>query len=171
MKLKKKISGKVWKFGDNVDTDQIIPAEYLVMADPKGLAKYAFEKVRPEFAENVREGDIIVADKNFGCGSSREHAPRALIGAGISCVIAKSFARIFYRNSINIGLHLIECDVVANDCDELEVDFKKGTVKNLTSGGDYTFLSPPPFLMDLLESGGLVRYVQNELEDMKNKNM
>ena len=166
MALHKKIKGRVWRFGANVDTDQIIPAEYLVTADPKELAKHAFEKVKPEFAAQVRQGDIIVADENFGCGSSREHAPRALIGAGISVVIAKSFARIFFRNSINIGLPLIEASVDAQEGDELEVDFTKGTIKNLSSGAEYTFKPLPEFLLNLLESGGLVEYTKRELEKL-----
>ena len=159
--------GRVWKFGDNVDTDQIIPAEYLVTADPKELAKHAFEKVKPEFAKEVKEGDIIVAGENFGCGSSREHAPRALIGAGISCVIAKSFARIFFRNSINRGLPLIECDVKAEERDILEVDFEKGLIKNLDTGEEFKFKALPEFLLNLLNSGGLVAYTKNMLRKEK----
>lgn len=162
--MKDKIHGKVWKFGRNIDTDQIIPAEYLVTGNPKELAKHAFEKVRPEFAKEVMAGEIIVADENFGCGSSREHAPRALMGAGISAVVAKSFARIFYRNSINIGLPLIECDIDAKDNDELEIDFKNGTVRNLNTKKEYKFHPMPEFLMKLIESGGLVGYVQSQLE-------
>ncbi|HID28201.1 MAG TPA: 3-isopropylmalate dehydratase small subunit [Methanosarcinales archaeon] len=161
--MEKNITGKVWKFGDNVDTDQIIPAEYLVTGDPKELAKHAFEKVRPEFAKEVNIGDIIVAGDNFGSGSSREHAPRALIGAGISCVIAKSFARIFYRNSINIGLPLIECDVDANDGDTLSVDFENGKIKNIANGLEYSFNSLPPFLLNLLEKG-LIEYTKEKLQ-------
>ena len=115
--MKKLIKGKVWIFGKNVDTDQIIPAQYLVMSDPNELGKHTFERVRPEFAKQAKAGDIIVAEENFGCGSSREHAPRALIGLGISCVIAKSFARIFFRNSINIGLPVVECSVEAKEGD------------------------------------------------------
>src|SRR5512136_2363729 len=139
--MEKKIRGRVWKFPSNVDTDQIIPAEYLVTGDPKELAKHAFEKVRPEYAKEVKAGDVIVADCNFGCGSSREHAPRALIGAGISCVVARSFARIFYRNSINIGLPLVECGIAAEDGDEVEIDFEKGVVKNLTAKKEAKFPS------------------------------
>ena len=161
--MTERITGKVWLFGQNVDTDQIIPAEYLVMADPKELGKHAFEKARPDFAKAVRPGDVIVAADNFGCGSSREHAPRALMGCGISCVIAKSFARIFYRNSINIGLPLVECDVQAKDGDEIEVDFKSGKVRNLTSGREYSFKALPDFLLKLMESGGLVKYTKRQL--------
>lgn len=147
-----------------MDTDQIIPAEYLVTGDPQELARHAFEKARPEFAKSVRKGDMIVADENFGCGSSREHAPRALIGAGISCVVAKSFARIFYRNSINIGLPLVECGLPAKDFDEIEIDFGKGVAMNLRTGKDCKFPSYPPFILKLINSGGLVNYVKAELK-------
>jgi 3-isopropylmalate/(R)-2-methylmalate dehydratase small subunit len=162
--MESKIRGRVWVFGKNVDTDQIIPAEYLITGDPKELGRHAFEKVRPEFAKQVREGDIIVADDNFGCGSSREHAPRALMGCGIKCVIAKSFARIFYRNSINIGLPLVECDVFAKDGDEVEVDYKAGKVRNLRAGKEYSFKALPDFLLNLMESGGLVEYTKKGLK-------
>ncbi len=163
MVIRNKIYGRVWRFGDNIDTDQIIPAEYLVTADMKELGKHAFEKVRDEFASNVKKGDIIVAGRNFGCGSSREHAPMALIGAGISCIIAKSFARIFFRNSINIGLPVVECSVEANDGDKLEVDFKNGKIINLNSGREYNFYPMPTFIMNLIKAGGLVHYVKNNL--------
>ena len=158
-----RITGRVWVFGDNVDTDQIIPAEYLVMADPVELGGHAFEKVRPEFAGEVNEGDVIVAGENFGCGSSREHAPRALMGCGVKCVIAKSYARIFYRNSINIGLPLVECRVEAEEGDEVEVDFKAGKVRNLKTGKEYEFKALPGFLLNLMESGGLVEYTKKQL--------
>lgn len=164
MKIQKKIKGRVWKFGKNIDTDQIIPAEYLTTGNPNELAKHAFEKVRPEFAKEVKSGDIIVAGENFGCGSSREHAPRALIGCGISAVIAKSFARIFFRNSINIGLPLVECSIDAKDNDELEIDFNNGIVKNLNTKKEYKFLPMPEFLVNLLESDGLVEYVKKQLK-------
>jgi 3-isopropylmalate/(R)-2-methylmalate dehydratase small subunit len=160
----KNIRGRVWRFGDNVDTDQIIPANYLVTGDPKELGKHAFENVRSDFVNNVRTGDIIVADENFGCGSSREHAPRALIGVGVSCVIAKSFARIFFRNSINIGLPVIECAVDAKEGDKVEVDFGGGVVRNLTTRKEYAFKSLPPFLIKLIDSGGLVGYVKQQLK-------
>lgn len=161
--MEKLIRGRVWRFHDNVDTDQIIPAEYLVTGDPKELAKHAFEKVRPEFAGKVRKGDIIVAGENFGCGSSREHAPRALMGAGIAVVVAKSFARIFYRNSINIGLPLVECSIEASDGDELEVDFRRGVVRNLSTKTESNFPSYPDFIMNLINSGGLVNYVKKKI--------
>ncbi len=156
-----KIKGRVWRFGDNIDTDQIIPAEYLVTGDSKELAKHAFEKVRPEFAKKVQRGDVIIAGKNFGCGSSREHAPRSLIGGGISCVVANSFARIFFRNSINVGLPLIECKVEADDGEEALIDFDGGSIE--VNGRVYTFKHLPKFLQDLLESGGLVEYTKRKL--------
>lgn len=161
--MRKKVEGKAWRFGANVDTDQIIPAEYLVTADPKELARHAFEKARPEFAGSVKAGDVIVADENFGCGSSREHAPRALLGAGISCVIAASFARIFYRNSINIGLPLVECELQADEGDAVLVDFERGVVVNKTKKQEYSFKPLPPFLLKLIEAGGLVPYVRKSL--------
>jgi len=160
-----KITGKVWKFGDNVDTDQIIPAEYLTTGDAKELAKHAFEKVRPEFAKNVKEGDIIVAGKNFGSGSSREHAPRALKGCGISCVIARSFARIYFRNSINIALPAVECDIDADEGDTVEVNFSSGKIKNVTKSKEYEFRALPQFLQKIFDSGGLVNYVKSTLKN------
>jgi 3-isopropylmalate/(R)-2-methylmalate dehydratase small subunit len=155
---------RIWKFGDNVDTDQIIPAEYLTTGDAKKLAAHAFVKVRPEFAKEVQKGDVIVAAENFGCGSSREHAPRALIGAGIQCVIAKSFARIFFRNSINIGLPLIEADVFdkIDETDQLELRFDDGILRNLTKDEDYQFNPLPEFMQKLLESGGLMNYIKRQ---------
>ncbi|MHC1599787.1 MAG: 3-isopropylmalate dehydratase small subunit [Candidatus Methanospirareceae archaeon] len=162
---------RIWKFGDNVDTDQIIPAEYLTTGDAKKLAVHAFIKARPEFANDVQEGDVIVAADNFGCGSSREHAPRALLGAGIRCVIAKSFARIFFRNSINIGLPLIEADVFdrINETDQIEIRFDDGIIKNLTKNEEYKFNPLPKFMQKLLESGGLINYIKKV--DIHNGNM
>jgi 3-isopropylmalate/(R)-2-methylmalate dehydratase small subunit len=153
---------RIWKFGDNVDTDQIIPAEYLTTGDAKKLAAHAFAKVRPEFAKEVKQGDVIVAGENFGCGSSREHAPRALLGAGVRCVIAKSFARIFFRNSINIGLPLIEADVFdkIGEADEIEIRFEDGVIKNHTKREVYQFKPLPAFMQRLLESGGLINYIK-----------
>jgi 3-isopropylmalate/(R)-2-methylmalate dehydratase small subunit len=159
-----KFAGKAWKFGDNVDTDQIIPAIYLVTGDPKELARHAFENVRPEFAKQAKPGDIIVGGSNFGCGSSREHAPRALMGAGVPVVVAKSFARIFFRNSINIGLPLVEADIEAKEGDVLEVDFDSGKVTNKTSGRTATFPPMPPFLKKLVEAGGLVEYTKKQMK-------
>ena len=163
--MKKYIEGRVWRFSDNVDTDQIIPAKYLVTGDRRELAKHAFENVRPEFAEDVREGDIIVGGKNFGSGSSREHAPRALLGAGIACVIAPSFARIFYRNSINIGLPLVECDLKSADGDIIAVDFENGKIVNTNTMSAYTFPPLPDFLMKLLDVG-LIENTKRKLEGM-----
>ncbi|MDY6964783.1 MAG: 3-isopropylmalate dehydratase small subunit [Halobacteriota archaeon] len=157
------VEGRAWIFKDNIDTDQIIPAEFLTTGDPKELAKHAFEKVRSEFVKDVREGDIIVADENFGCGSSREHAPRALMGSGISCVIAKSFARIYFRNSINIGLPAIECEVEADDSDTIQVDFEKGVIRNLTKGTEFNFQPLPDFLQKIFDLGGLVNYVKEQI--------
>lgn len=161
--MREKVRGRVWKFGSNVDTDQIIPAEYLITGDYKELAKHVFEKARPGFAKQVKAGDIIVAGENFGCGSSREHAPRAFVGCGISCVIAKSFARIFYRNGINIGLMLVESDVHVDEGSQLEVDFKKGVIKNPETGKEFYFKKPPEFLMKLVESG-LFGYTKKQLK-------
>ena len=155
--------GKAWVFDHNVDTDQIIPAKYLVTMNNAELAKHAFEDARPQFAGRVRRGDIVVAGRNFGCGSSREHAPRALIGAGISCVVAESFARIFFRNAINIGLPVIEASIRASDGDTIVVDVKKGSLGNLTTGNRTVFAKYPPFVMMLIEKGGLVPYTKEVL--------
>ena len=157
-------SGRAWLFGDNVDTDQIIPAEYLVTMDRKELAKHAFAKSRPDFADGVSPGDIVVAGSNFGCGSSREHAPRALQGAGVSCVVARSFARIFFRNAINIGLPVIEADIEAREGDRIRVDLESGTLVNETSGREYEFKGYPPFVMMLIEKGGLIPYTKEALQ-------
>lgn len=164
MRMSQKIKGRVWRFGSNVDTDQIIPAEYLVTGDPKELARHAFEKMRPDFPKNVIQGDIIVAGENFGCGSSREHAPRALIGAGIACVVAKSFARIFFRNSINIGLPVVEADIAAEDGDVMEIDFARGVIKNIETNAEAAFQPMPEFLQRLIDEGGLVEYTKRKLE-------
>ncbi|MHC1611430.1 MAG: 3-isopropylmalate dehydratase small subunit [Candidatus Methanospirareceae archaeon] len=155
---------RIWKFGENVDTDQIIPAEYLTTGDAKELAAHAFAKLRPEFSREVHEGDVIVAGGNFGCGSSREHAPRALLGAGIRCVIAKSFARIFYRNSINLGLPLIEADILdrIEETDQIEILFDDGVIRNTTKNEEYLFKPLPEFMRNLLESGGLINYIKKE---------
>ncbi len=158
-----KFKGRVWRFGDNVDTDQIIPAEYLTTGNPAELAEHAFAKVRPNFPSEVRKGDIIVGGCNFGSGSSREHAPRALMGAGISCVVAGSFARIFYRNSINIGLPLIQCVVDVEDGAVLEVDTDNGIILDADSGKEYGFSPLPAFLQELFDAGGLVNYVKRKM--------
>lgn len=151
-----------WKFGGDIDTDAIIPGKYLVLNTPEELAKHAFEGVRPEFASSVRKGDIIVAGDNFGCGSSREHAPLALKGAGISCVIAKSFARIFFRNSINIGLPMLECREAdkISDGDLLEVDFTSGLILNKTKNETYAATPLPEFLQEIVRKGGLIEFTK-----------
>lgn len=158
--VSKTVEGKVWKFGDNVDTDQIIPAERLVSNNLEILNRYMFEKVRPGFADQVKKGDILVAGKNFGCGSSREHAPICLKEAGFSCIVAESFARIFYRNSMNIGLLLVECKVDAEEGDTLRITLEDGTIRNIASGKEFRFANYPPFIADLIEAGGLVNLVK-----------
>lgn len=158
--VSKTVEGKVWKFGDNVDTDQIIPAERLVSNNLDHMNDFMFEKVRPGFAQQVSKGDILVAGKNFGCGSSREHAPLCLKEAGFSCIVAESFARIFYRNSMNIGLLLVECKVDAEEGDELRIVLDDGTVTDVTSGKKFSFPNYPPFISQLIEAGGLVNLVK-----------
>jgi 3-isopropylmalate dehydratase small subunit len=162
--MRDRLRGRAWVFADNIDTDQIIPAEYLVTMDNAELAKHAFENARPEFARKVRRDDMIVAGRNFGCGSSREHAPRALMGAGVACVVAESFARIFYRNAINIGFPVIESRIRASDGDSVEVDLSKGLVQNITSGEKARFAGYPPFVMALIEKGGLIPYTKEVLK-------
>ncbi len=161
--MKDHLKGRAWVVGDNVDTDQIIPAEYLVTMDDKELAPHAFENAIPEFAKQVRAGDIVVAGRNFGCGSSREHAPRALMGAGVSCVIAVSFARIFFRNSINLGLPVIEATIHAKKGDVIEVALKNGIAANRSTGEEAGFKAYPPFVMMLIQKGGLVPYTREML--------
>jgi 3-isopropylmalate dehydratase small subunit len=160
-----KIIGKVWRFGDDIDTDKIIPARYLNTSDPDALAKHCMEDEDRLFAGKVKTGDIIVAGKNFGCGSSREHAPIAIKAAGVACVIAPSFARIFYRNAINIGLPILEC-VGATEIQnghELAVDFDAGQIKDQTSSKEYTAKPFPPFMRELIAIGGLVNYVRKKV--------
>ncbi len=158
-------NGKVLKYGDNVDTDVIIPARYLNSFDAKELASHAMVDIDPTFVERVEVGDIMVAGNNFGCGSSREHAPLALKTAGVSCVIAKSFARIFYRNSINIGFAILECDEAAEDIDEgnqVKVDFDTGKIYNLTKNKEYQAQPFPEFLQRMIKANGLVNYVNDQ---------
>jgi methanogen homoaconitase small subunit len=150
------IRGKAWIFGDDVDTDVIIPGKYLRTKDASLWAHHVMEGLRPEFASNVRKGDIVVAGRNFGCGSSREQAPLALREAGVAVVVARSFARIFYRNAINIGLPLVEADVEAKEGDSVEVDLSAGTVK--VGKRTYQGTKLPPFLMEILQDGGLVAH-------------
>lgn len=154
-----KVSGKVHKYGDNVDTDVIIPARYLNTADAKELASHCMEDIDKNFGEKVKKGDIMAAGANFGCGSSREHAPIAIKESGISCVIASTFARIFYRNAINIGLPIMECAEAANDIDdgdEVEVDFDSGVISNITKGHSYRAEPFPEFIKDIISKGGLL---------------
>ncbi|MDR1615697.1 MAG: 3-isopropylmalate dehydratase small subunit [Syntrophomonadaceae bacterium] len=156
------IKGRVHKFGSDVDTDAIIPARYLNTIDPKELAAHCMEDADPQFPAKVKAGDIIVADKNFGCGSSREHAPIAIKGAGVSCVIAKSFARIFYRNAINIGLPILESDEAVDSIaagDELEVDLASGRIYNLRSGEEFKAEPFPAFMQEIINNGGLINYL------------
>ena len=157
-------SGKVFKYGDNIDTDVIIPARYLNTPDMKELASHCMEDIDKEFVNKVSKGDIIVADKNFGCGSSREHAPLAIKAAGVSCVIAETFARIFYRNAINIGLPIIECPEAAKgieEGDQVEVDFDSGMIYNKTKGTEYKGQAFPEFMQKIISSGGLINYINN----------
>ncbi len=159
--------GKAFKFGDNIDTDLIIPARYLNSTDPKELAMYCMQDIDEEFTDKISEGDIIVGGKNFGCGSSREHAPLAIKGAGISCVIAKSYARIFYRNSFNIGLPILESEEASEKIsqgDEIQVDFTKGIIKNITKKEEYKADKFPEFIQSIIKYNGLVGYVKNKLE-------
>jgi len=158
--------GRVFKFGDDVDTDVIIPARYLNTTDPGLLGAHCMEGLDPDFPKKVREGDVVVGGRNFGCGSSREHAPVALKAAGVSCVVAKSFARIFYRNAFNVGLPAIECPEVVEEAEEgdvLEVDLVKGIIVNHTKGKAYGFKPLPPFMLELLQNGGLIPYVRKRL--------
>ena len=160
------LKGKVFKYGADVDTDVIIPARYLNVSEPAELAKHCMEDIDKEFVGKVAPGDIIMATTNFGCGSSREHAPLAIKAAGVSCVIAESFARIFFRNAINIGLPLLECaEAVRNtkSGDELEVDLATGTIKNITSGRTFTAKPYPEFMSGLIAAGGLVEYTKARL--------
>lgn len=160
-----KSTGKVFKYGDNVDTDVIIPARYLNASDPKELASHCMEDIDLNFANNVKPGDIIVANKNFGCGSSREHAPIAIKESGISCVIASTFARIFYRNAINIGLPILECDEAVKSIeagDELEVNFDTGVIKNLTKDEEYQGEAFPEFMQNIINNNGLIGYIKNK---------
>ncbi len=162
-----KTTGKVWKFGDDIDTDLIIPARYLNSSDPKELASHCMEDADPEFAGKVAPSDIIVADKNFGCGSSREHAPIAIKAAGVSCVIAKSFARIFYRNAFNMGLPILECEQADEfrTGDELSVDFDSGEIIRLKTNKVYKSRPIPPFMQELVQSGGLMKYIQKKIQN------
>lgn len=167
MSKEMQFKGKAWKYGDNVNTDEIIPARYLNTSDPNELAEHCMEDIDAEFVKKIKAGDIIVAGNNFGCGSSREHAPVAIKTAKISCVIANSFSRIFYRNSINIGLPILECPEAVLEIstgDELEVNLDSGTIKNVSTGKTYQAASFPPFMQSLIKAGGLMPYVQNKIK-------
>ncbi len=158
----KNAKGIVFKYGDNVDTDVIIPARYLNSSDPAELATHCMEDIDKEFVNKVNKGDIIVATKNFGCGSSREHAPIAIKAAGVSCVIAETFARIFYRNAINIGLPIIECPEAAKEIeagDEVEVDFDSGMIYDRTKGAEYKGQAFPEFMQKIIDAEGLINYI------------
>ncbi len=164
------IKGHVWKYGDNVDTDAIIPARYLNVSSTKDLAAHCMEDIDPAFAASVKKGDIIVAGENFGCGSSREHAPIAIKGAGISCVIASSYARIFYRNAINIGLPILESAQAVREAKkghELEVQIEAGTIRNLTTGKTYRTAAYPKFMLAIINAGGLVGYTKARIEERR----
>jgi 3-isopropylmalate/(R)-2-methylmalate dehydratase small subunit len=160
-----KITGKAVKFGDNVDTDVILPGKYLVLTDPHDLAKHALEGLDAEFPAKAKKGIVLVGGKNFGCGSSREQAPLALKYSGVKCVLAESFARIFFRNAINIGLPAIECKgisaAVDND-DEITVDFETGIVQDVTKGKSFPVAKLPPFILEILADGGLIEYLRRE---------
>ena len=159
--------GRVFKYGDNVDTDVIIPARYLNIADPRELATHAMEDIDAEFVKKMQPGDIVVATRNFGCGSSREHAPLVLRENGVSCVIASSFARIFYRNAINIGLPILECEAAANgieDGDMVSVDFDTGVITNETKGESYQAAAFPPFIQSIIQAGGLLKSLRERGE-------
>lgn len=157
--------GTVFKYGDNVDTDVIIPARYLNTSVPAELAAHCMEDIDKDFVNKVKKGDIIVASKNFGCGSSREHAPIAIKAAGVSCVIAETFARIFYRNAINIGLPIIECPEAAESIqagDEVEVDFDSGIITDITRGTTFKGQAFPPFMQKIIAAEGLINYINNK---------
>jgi len=161
-----KLRGKAHKYGANVDTDAIIPARYLNVWEPAELAAHCMEDIDEEFLKRLKKGDMVVATTNFGCGSSREHAPIALKAAGVSCVIAQSFARIFFRNAINIGLPLLECAMAdsIDAGDELEVKLEKGEIKNITKGKTYKAEPYPDFMMELVSAGGLIEYTKKRIK-------
>ncbi len=162
------IKGRVLKYGDNINTDEIIPARYLDTTDSKELAKHCMEGIDENFLGKVKDSKILVAGRNFGCGSSREHAPLALKEVGVTCIIASSFARIFFRNAINIGLPIIECEQVvtnAEEGDEMQIDTAGGKIKNLTKEESYSLVPFPPFLQQLINKGGLERYVKERMRE------
>lgn len=161
------LKGKVWKFGVNIDTDAIIPARYLNTSDPQELAKHLMEDADKDFPSKVKAGDMITADANFGCGSSREHAPIAIKAAGIQAVVAKSFARIFYRNAFNIGLPIFESEEAPekiSEGDEIELDADSGIIRNITKGEEYTSKPIPPFMQELISAGGLIEWTKKRIK-------
>ncbi len=161
------LKGKVWRFGDDIDTDAIIPARYLNTSDPLELAKHVMEDADREFPSKVKPGDILVAGKNFGCGSSREHAPIAIKAAGIQAVVARSFARIFYRNAFNIGLPIFESQEASDSIREgdiIEIDADRGIIRNLTQSKEYKAKPIPPFMQELIASGGLIEWVKKKIK-------
>ena len=163
------LRGRVHKYGDNVDTDVIIPARYLTSTDPRFLASHCMEDIDPEFVKRVRPGDILMAGRNFGCGSSREHAPIAIKHAGISCIVAKTFARIFFRNAINRALPVLECPEAVDGTeagDEVEVDLAAGLIRNLTKGTEFRARPLEPFVLEILEAGGAIEYTRRRLLGM-----
>ena len=162
------IRGRVWKYGDHVDTDAIIPARYLSLVTPAELARHCLEGLDPAFASTVRPGDILVVGDNFGCGSSREHAPVAIQGAGVGAVVARSFARIFYRNAINIGLPILECPAAVDDAEtghELEINLEAGRIHNRTTGRTHRAEPYPPFMLEIIQAGGLIPYTRQRIEN------
>lgn len=164
------IKGTAFKFGNNIDTDAIISAKYLITTDPKELAQHCMETADPDFAKKAKPGDFMIAGKNFGCGSSREHAPLSIKGLGLGLIIAESFARIFFRNCINIGMPILECPEAAKETDagdQLEVDLDKGLIKNLTKGKTYQAAAFPPFMQQIIQAGGLMPFVKKRLAEQK----
>ena len=164
--------GRVWKFGDDINTDEIIPARYLSITDPAKLAEHVMEDADPEFPSKVHQGDIIVAGKNFGCGSSREHAPVAIKASGVACVIAKSFARIFFRNSFNMGLLILESPTAVEgtrEGDRLEIDADNGIIRNVTTGDSFNVGPIPPFMKKLLQHGGLIAHIKKRREQKQTR--
>jgi 3-isopropylmalate/(R)-2-methylmalate dehydratase small subunit len=162
-----KVTGTAMKFGDNVDTDVILPGKYLVLIDPNDLAKHAMEGLDADFPAKAKKGIVVVGGKNFGCGSSREQAPLALKYSGVKCVLAESFARIFFRNAINIGLPAIECKGISaavDNGDEITVDFEAGTIQDVTKGKSFQVAKLPPFILEILADGGLIEYLRREMK-------
>ena len=166
------MKGKAWKLGANINTDIIVPGKYLNISEAEELGKHCMEGIDKEFSKKIAPGDILVAGMNFGCGSSREHAPLAIQAAGIACVVAETFARIFYRNSIKIGLPIIECPKAVERIEEkdiLEIDFSQGRISNITKGEDYDFLPFPQFLEEIIKGGGLINYTRKRLKEKLTK--